>query len=32
MYIDEAKYGDGNNSFSFKLMIFYDICARVDVT
>lgn len=31
IYTDEAKYSDKNNSFSFKLIIFHDICARANV-
>jgi hypothetical protein len=32
LYTDEAKYGDENDSFSFKLTIFHDMCNRVDVS
>ena len=28
---NKAKYNGENNSFSFKLMIFYDICTKADV-
>lgn len=31
MYTDEAKYSGENDSFTFKLTIFHDICAMVDV-
>ena len=31
MYTDEAKYSGENDSFTFKLTIFHDICARADV-
>ena len=31
MYKDEAKYSGENDSFTFKLTIFHDICARADV-
>ncbi len=31
MYIDEAKYRGKNDSFTFKVTIFHDICARADV-
>ncbi len=31
MYIDEAKYSSENDSFTFMLTIFHDICARADV-
>ncbi len=31
MYTDEAKYIGKNNSFTFKLTIFHDNCARADV-
>jgi hypothetical protein len=30
-YTNEAKYSDENDSFSFKLTIFHDMCDRVDV-
>ncbi len=32
LYSDEIKYSDENDSFSFKLIIFHDMCARVDVS
>ena len=32
IYTDEAKYNSNNNSFLFKLTIFHDICARVDIS
>lgn len=31
MYTDESKYSGGNDSFTYKLTIFHDICARADV-
>ena len=31
MYTDEAKYIGKNNSFTFKLTIFHDICSRAHV-
>lgn len=31
MYIDNTIYSSKNDCFTFKLMIFYDICARTDV-
>ncbi len=31
LYIDEAKYSHENDSFSFKLTIFHDMCDRADV-
>lgn len=31
MYTDEVKYSGKNDSFTFKLTIFYNICARADV-
>jgi hypothetical protein len=31
LYTNEAKYSDENDSFSFKLTIFHDMCDRVDV-
>jgi hypothetical protein len=30
LWIEDAKYNDENDSFSFKLIIFHDICCRVD--
>jgi hypothetical protein len=32
LYTNEAKYNDENDSFSFKLTIFHDMCDRVDVS
>lgn len=32
IYIDKAKYNSKNNSFSFKFVIFYNICAKTDVS
>lgn len=32
MYINNAKYSSKNDSFIFKLMIFHDICARINVS
>ncbi len=31
IYTDEAKYSGRNNSFTFKLAIFHDICFSADV-
>ena len=31
IYTDEAKYSGRNDSFTFKLAIFHDICSRADV-
>jgi hypothetical protein len=31
LYTNEAKYSDENDSFSFKLTIFHDMCDRADV-
>ena len=31
MYTEEAKYSGRNDSFTFKLAIFHDICSRADV-
>ena len=31
IYTDDAKYSGHNNSFTFKLAIFHDICSRADV-
>ncbi len=31
MYTDEAKYSGENDSFTFKLTIFHDICTRTDL-
>jgi hypothetical protein len=31
LYTNEAKYNDDNDSFSYKLTIFHDMCNRVDV-
>ncbi len=31
IYINEAKYSGRNDSFTFKLAIFHDICSRSDV-
>lgn len=31
MYKDKPKYNGKNNSFLFKLTIFCDICAKIDV-
>ncbi len=32
LYTNEAKYSDENDSFSFKLTIFHDMCNRADVS
>jgi hypothetical protein len=32
LYTDEAKYSDENDSFSFKLTIFHDMCERADIS
>jgi hypothetical protein len=32
LYTDEAKYSEENNNFSFKLIMFNDMCDRVDVS
>jgi actin-related protein len=32
LYIDETKYSDENDSFSYKLTIFHDMCDRVNVS
>ncbi len=32
LYTNEAKYNDENDSFSFKLTIFHDMCDRADVS
>ncbi len=32
LYTNEAKYNDENDSFSFKLTIFHDMCDCVDVS
>ncbi len=32
LYTNEAKYSDENDSFSFKLTIFHDMCDRADVS
>ncbi len=32
LYSDDAKYSEENDNFSFKLIIFHDMCARVDVS
>ena len=32
MYIDEVKYNDENDSFSFKLIMFHDICRRAELS
>jgi hypothetical protein len=32
LYTDETKYSDENDSFSFKLTIFHDMCDRADVS
>jgi hypothetical protein len=31
LYSEDAKYSDENDSFSFKSIIFHDICRRADV-
>ena len=31
IFIDKAKYSGENNSFSFKLTIFHDICPKANV-
>jgi hypothetical protein len=32
LYTNETKYSDENDSFSFKLTIFHDMCDRADVS
>jgi hypothetical protein len=32
LYTDETKYSDENDSFSFKLTIFHDMCDRANVS
>jgi negative regulator of genetic competence, sporulation and motility len=32
LYSDEAKYSEENDNFSFKLIMFNDMCDRVDVS
>jgi negative regulator of genetic competence, sporulation and motility len=32
LYTDEAKYSEKNDNFSFKLIMFNDMCDRVDVS
>jgi hypothetical protein len=32
LYTNEVKYSDENDSFSFKLTIFHDMCDRADVS
>ena len=32
MYIEELKYNGINGSFDYKLIIFYNICNRLDVS
>ena len=32
MYTDESKYSDQNDSLIYKLVIFHDICSRVDLS
>jgi hypothetical protein len=31
MYTDESKYSGENDNFDYKLVIFHDICSRVDI-
>jgi len=31
IYTEEQKYGGINKSLNYKLIIFYDICNRVDI-
>ena len=31
IYTDDMKYGDRQDNFNLKLVIFHDICARVDL-
>jgi hypothetical protein len=31
LYTNEAKYNSENDSFSFKLIIFHDMCDRADI-
>ena len=31
IYTDDMKYGDGQDNFNLKLVIFHDICARVEL-
>jgi hypothetical protein len=31
LYTDEAKYSEDNDNFSFKLIMFNDMCDRIDV-
>lgn len=31
MYTDESKYSGENDNFDYKLVIFNDICSRVDI-
>jgi negative regulator of genetic competence, sporulation and motility len=32
LYLDEAKYSEKNDNFLFKLIMFNDMCDRVDVS
>ena len=32
MYSDKAKYNDENDSWNFKFIIFYDMCAQVEMS
>jgi hypothetical protein len=32
LYSDEAKYNKENDNFSFKLIMFNDMCDRIDVS
>jgi predicted metallo-beta-lactamase superfamily hydrolase len=32
LYTDEAKYNEKNDNFSFKLIMFNDMCDRIDVS
>jgi hypothetical protein len=32
LYSDDAKYSEKNNNFSFKLIMFNDMCDRADVS
>jgi hypothetical protein len=31
MYTDESKYSSENDNFDYKLVIFHDLCKRVDI-
>jgi hypothetical protein len=32
LYTDEAKYNEKNDNYSFKLIMFNDMCDRIDVS